>query len=58
MSWVEQWEMEFNPSEWEVNHFGMININKADRVNGRVLRGIDIPRDIEVQVRGSLQRAT
>eukprot|EP00061_Rhincodon_typus_P005990 g26154.t1 len=57
-SWVEKWQMEFNPVKCQVMHFGKSNPRGKHTVNGLTLRSIDGQRDHEVQAHSALKVAT
>ena len=54
-TWVERWQMEFNPDKCEVMHFGRSNKDRKYTVNGRTIKSIDRQRDLGVQVHRSLK---
>ena len=57
-AWAQKWRIEFNPDKCEVIHFRGSNLGINYTVNGRILRNINIQRDLGVQVHSSLKVAT
>eukprot|EP00061_Rhincodon_typus_P005143 g24308.t1 len=49
-AWAEKWQIEFNPDKCEVMQFRRSSTDGNYTVNGRILKSIDMKKDLGVQV--------
>lgn len=46
VKWAERWQMEFNPDECEMMHFGSSNKSRIYTMSGKVLQNVEEQRDL------------
>lgn len=46
---VEEWQMEFNLSKWEVLHLMRLNVRGKHKVNVKTLNSTYVQRDLEIK---------
>uniref|UniRef100_A0A4W3GR14 Reverse transcriptase domain-containing protein n=1 Tax=Callorhinchus milii TaxID=7868 RepID=A0A4W3GR14_CALMI len=57
VEWADMWQMDFNVDKCEVIHLGRKNDRRQYRLGSSILRGVNVQRDLGVQVSKSLKVA-
>ena len=55
VKWADKWQMEFNPENCEVIHFGKSNLTRKYSMNGRTLGSSVEQRELGMFVHRSLK---